>query len=75
MYKRQINHGLEIRKYRKKPEDIADVQNEVLSKLGLTQEKYRRLNELDGIESAVEHIETIADQLERKEKASAKKIR
>ena len=68
----EINHGLEIRKYRKKPADIADVQNEMLSKLGLTPEKYRRLNELDGIESAVEHIETIADQLERKGKASAK---
>jgi hypothetical protein len=71
----EINHGLEIRKYRKKPEDIADVQNEVLSKLGLTVEKYRKLNELDSIESAVEHIGTIADQLARKEKASAKKSR
>jgi transcriptional regulator with XRE-family HTH domain len=69
----QIDHGLKIRKYRKKTSDIADVQKEVLSKLGLTMEKYRKLNELGSIESAVEHIETIADQLDRKEKASTKK--
>jgi len=40
----EINHGLEVRKYRKKMADKAMVHTEILSKLGLTLERWKKLD-------------------------------